>query len=229
MKDLNSNETEELKISEKKEKRHNPYEPDGFAGSVYSVVHDVVCILSVIVIMFVFAARLVGVSGISMNPTLVGEDEDMHTGGDYLILRSNFLCASYEQGDIVVACIPTFKEGEPIVKRVIATGGQTVSFENGEDGFLHVFVDGERQSEEHINEPMHDSGNGRNGYTVTVPENCYFLMGDNRNRSWDSRFDDVGMVDGRYIVGKALLLAFPGQDVWQENARDWGRIGSIYD
>ena len=212
----------------RKKKKESPFEPKGVSGTVYVLLHDVACILAAITFLFVFAARLVGVSGSSMYPTLVGGEEN-RSNGDYLVLQSNFLCSGYENGDIVVACLPQFQNGKPIVKRVIATGGQTVSFENGEDGFLHVFVDGECQSEEHINEPMHDFGNGRNGYTVTVPENCYFLMGDNRNHSWDSRFDDVGMVDGRYIVGKALLLAFPGQDVWQENARDWGRIGSIYD
>ncbi len=229
MDDLNINETVESKTPKKKEKKPNPYEPQGFAGSIYSVVHDVICILSIIVVAFVFVARLVGVSGISMNPTLVGEDKDLGTGGDYLILRSNFLCSDYEQGDIVVACIPYFQEGEPIVKRVIASGGQTVSFRQEEDGFLHVYVDDVRQSEDRINEPMHAVGNARDGYTVTVPENCYYLMGDNRNHSWDSRYDDVGMVDGRYIVGKALLLTIPGQNIWEENARDWSRIGNIYD
>ena len=72
-------------------------------------------------------------------------------------------------------------------------------------------------------------GCGMDGESFTVPEGCYFLMGDNRNHSLDSRFSEVGMVDGRYILGKAWGIVFPGQDVLQNNARDLGRIGSVYD
>lgn len=225
---------ETLKIvNQKPQKRHvkepNPFEAGGFAGTVYSMLHDMVCILAVIVVFFVLAARLVGVSGRSMYPTLVGEDRDEHTTGDYLILRSNFLSSTYEQGDIVVACVPTFKDGEPIVKRVIATGGQTVSFRIGDDLQMHVYVDDVLQSEDYINEPMDPYGQIAGSFSETVPEGHYFLMGDNRNHSADSRDPDIGMVDGRYIVGKAFWLVFPGQDSNNEKKRDLKRIGDIYD
>lgn len=214
----------------KAKKAPDPFEAKGFTGTVYSVVHDVVCMLSVIVVTFVLAVRLVGVSGSSMYPTLVGENEMVGNFGDYLILRSNFLCTSYEQGDIVVACVPSYENGKPIVKRVIATGGQTVSFRIGVDDLcMHVYVDGEKQPEDYINEPMLPWGIPSDGYSVQVPEGCYFLMGDNRNDSKDSRSPEVGMVDGRFIAGKALWLLFPGQDTQQGNARNWKRIGDIYD
>ena len=162
-------------------------------------------------------------------PTLVGKSEEESTTGDYLILRSNFLSSTYEQGDIVVACVPTFKNGEPIVKRVIATGGQTVSFRIGDDLQMHVYVDDVLQSEDFINEPMDPYGQIAGSFSETVPEGHYFLMGDNRNRSADSRDPDIGMVDGRYIVGKAFWLVFPGQDSNNEKKRDLKRIGDIYD
>lgn len=213
----------------KNKKKDNPFEPKGFAGSVYVMLHDMVAILAVIVVVLVLLARLVGVSGSSMYPTLVGASESSEAKGDYLILRSNFISSAYAQGDIVVASVPSFQNGKPIVKRVVAVGGQTVSFRMGDDSFLHVYVDGVLQSEDHINEPMEVRSGAGDGYTVTVPEGCYFLMGDNRNNSTDSRYADVGTVDGRYILGKALWLVFPGLDIRQGNTRDWSRLGNIYD
>lgn len=220
---------EQQSMKQKKEKKPNPYEPKGLAGTIYVMLHDMVCMLAVIVVVFVFAARLVGVSGSSMYPTLVGAQERLGTHGDYLVLRSNFLSSSYRPGDIVVASVPSFEDGKPIVKRVIAQGGQTVSFREEDDGYLHVYVDGVRQPEDQINEPMLARGSGSDGYSALVPEGCYFLMGDNRNNSTDSRYPEVGMVDGRYIVGKALWLVFPGQDSQKNNARDLSRFGDIYD
>ena len=229
MKEMESIKIVNQKPKKKQESEPNPFEAGGLAGSVYSMLHDLVCILAVIVVLFVLAARLVGVSGSSMYPTLVGQDKDRRNAGDYLLLRSNFLSSDYEQGDIVVACVPTFKDGEPIVKRVIATGGQTVSFRIGEDLQMHVYVDDVLQSEEFINEPMSPYGVVSGGFSATVPEGHYFLMGDNRNHSADSREANIGMVDGRYIVGKAFWLVFPGQDIYDEMKRDLKRIGDIYD
>ena len=71
----------------KKKKKDNPFEPKGFAGSIYVMLHDMVAILAVIVIVLLLAARLVGVSGSSMYPTLVGARESEEAKGDYLILR----------------------------------------------------------------------------------------------------------------------------------------------
>lgn len=215
-------------LREKRQKKENPFDPKGLRGTIYMLLHDMVCILAAITVLFVFVARLVGVFGSSMYPTLVGAQEN-GTVGDYLVLRSNVLSGQYKQGDIVVACVPGFKEGEPIVKRVVAVGGQTVSFRSDVSGHLHVYVDGELAPEDRINEPMEARGMGRDGVTLHVPEGCYFLMGDNRNNSTDSRYTDVGMVDSRYIVGKALWLLFPGQDSRKSNAQDWSRFGEIYD
>ena len=219
----------QFKDKDPKKKKDDPFEPKGLAGTVYFLLHDIVSILAVIVVGFVFAARLVGVSGYSMYPTLVGAKESVEAKGDYLILRSNVLVSTYQQGDIVVACVPSFQNGKPIVKRVVAVGGQTVRFEGDAEGYQHVYVNDVLQSEEHINEPMEIRGPYGNGYSFTVPEGCYFLMGDNRNNSTDSRNDDVGMVDGRYIVGKALWLIFPGEDSMNGNVRAWSRIGDLYD
>ncbi|MEA4965280.1 MAG: signal peptidase I [Oscillospiraceae bacterium] len=167
-------------------------------GEFHNVLHDFVVILAVITVLFVFVIRLVGVSGPSMTPTLLN--------GEYVALLSNFLSDSYKQGDIVVATIPTFDDSQPIVKRVIATAGQTVDidFTDGE-----VRVDGELLEESYINELTLSNYDDGLTYPVTVPEGCVFLMGDNRNHSTDSRYAPIGCVSTEYILGKVILRIYP--------------------
>ena len=146
-----------------------------------------------VVLIFTFVLRTATVSGTSMVPTL--------SNGDRLIISDLF----YEpaQGDIVVVA-PGVYEDHPLIKRVIATEGQTVDidFDKG-----IVTVDGVALDEPYINEPTYLSEGME--FPATVPENCIFVMGDNRNNSKDSRDPSVGMVDVRYVVGRELLRIFP--------------------
>ena len=79
----------------------------------------------------------------------------------------------------------------------------------------------------YIRETMTATGYRTLDFPVTVPEGCYFAMGDNRNNSADSRYPDIGMIDGRYIVGKALMVVLPGQDCYAGNTRSWSRFGTV--
>lgn len=221
---------------EQPEQKKKKDEPKGFAGTVYTLGHDLLYVLAAVIVVFTFFARLTGVHGTSMNPTLYGVDDNGKGSGDYLILLSNVLYSDYRQGDIVVAVVPSFDETKPIVKRVIATPGQTIEVKQAQDDdgttVYHVYVDGVQQDESFVNggrmERNYFQGEG-SGNTlslnkpVTVPENCYFLMGDNRDNSHDSRWRDIGMVDRQYIVGKALTIILPGG----EGQRDWSRIFSL--
>lgn len=220
---------EEQKIEAKEKQTKKKDEPGGLAGSVYMLLHDLLYILGAITIIFVFAIRLVGVKGSSMYPTLVGENQrnGQTYRGDYLALLSNTLCDDYKYGDVVVACVPTFDDGKPIVKRVIATEGQTVSIQPEIDGTYSVWVDGLKLQETYIREPMVYGGHWWETSSVVVPEGCYFCMGDNRNNSHDSRAKEIGMIDGRYIVGKAMIVALPGEDSEQNGKFTFGRIGAL--
>ena len=141
--------------------------------------------------------------------------------GDYLLLVSNLLYPDPKVGDIVVVSKQTYDDGAPIVKRVIAAEGQIVDidFENG-----IVYVDGLPIEEEYINTPT----NRQEGmsFPLIVEKGCYFVMGDNRNNSRDSRSPDIGQIDRREILGKAILLMLPGTDGGLRQ-RDFSRIGVI--
>lgn len=165
-----------------------------------------------VVLVFTFLIRLIGVDGHSMVPTL--------QNGDRLLVLSSLLDSDYKYGDIVVLREESFLE-EPIVKRVIATEGQTVDidFEAGV-----VYVDGEALDEPYINEPTYMEEGTE--FPLTVPEGCIFVMGDNRNHSSDSRDSRLGTVDTRCVLGKAVFLAFPGADD-VTGKREFGRIGLI--
>ena len=96
----------------------------------------------------------------------------------------------------------------PIVKRVIAVGGQTVDidYQTGT-----VYVDGEALDEPYLNEPMEEPWY-EDLTSVTVPEGSVFVMGDNRNHSNDSRDVTLGTVDERYVLGRAVCVLLPFQN-----------------
>nr|WP_317284414.1 MULTISPECIES: signal peptidase I [Oscillospiraceae] len=180
---------------------------------LYEWVQALVCSVLTVVLVFTFGIRLIGVDGHSMVPTL--------QDGDRLLVTTSLLSGDYEYGDIVIIQKGSFAGGEPIVKRVIATGGQTVDidFETGA-----VYVDGTLLEEDYINElTFVEEGTE---FPLTVPEGSIFVMGDNRNHSSDSRDASLGTVDTRYVIGRAVLLAFPGADE-TTGKRDFGRIGLI--
>lgn len=162
-------------------------------GDLFDWLQCIVTALVACVLIFVFIGRTIGVVGSSMVPTL--------EQGDRLIISKLFYTP--QQGDIVVLQKDSFAD-YPLIKRVIATEGQTVDidFDAGV-----VYVDGVALDEPYTAEPTVV----REDFDepVTVPEGCIFVMGDNRNRSTDSRTDSIGCVDTRLIMGKALLRLTP--------------------
>jgi len=178
--------------------------------AVLSYLHDVVFLLAGALLVFLLLFRIVVVSGSSMQDTLVN--------GDYVLLLNNIFCGDPKQGDIVVVGKKSFKDGEPIIKRVIATEGQTVTIKNGQ-----VMVDGVVLEEDYLDpdvvtltaEPM----------SVTVEEGHIFCLGDNRGVSKDSRSSEIGQIDCREVLGKAILNFLPRSVTG--NGFDFGRFGGI--
>lgn len=176
-----------------------PEEADKVNG-LYDWVETIVFSLAVVAVLCTFVFRVIGVGGVSMKNTLNAE---VVNEKDYVdrVLISNFNYTP-KRGDIVV--VSTKAVSIPIIKRVIAVGGDTVDI----DFSAHtVSVNGEVLDEPYIKEPTEETGDVK--FPVTVPKGHVFVMGDNRNDSYDSRYSAVGTVDVKNIMGKAFLRIYP--------------------
>lgn len=204
----------EVVIEESVEETANISNRKGWQKNILSYLHDLVFALVSILLVFMFLLRMVIVSGPSMKQTLLD--------GDRLILLSNVLYKNPKYGDIVVASKDSFKDGEPIIKRVIAIEGQKVNidFEKG-----IVYVDDIPLDEPYTNTPT----NLMEGtiFPLIVEEGCVFVLGDNRNDSLDSRSFEIGQIDKRELLGKVIFLAIPGVDE-ETGKRDLDRIGVLW-
>lgn len=172
-------------------------------------VESLMIAVVVVGIIFTFIFRIVTVSGTSMHPNLQNNDR--------IIVSSWFY--KPQPGDVVVLK-KTVGLNEPIVKRVIATEGQTV-YIDGEKG--DVYVDGKKLDEtEYLGDMKTYLPNSADALLempeggLTVPAGCIYVLGDNRDVSLDSRYEKVGMVDTRYVLGKAQFTLFP-----------FGRFGGV--
>lgn len=162
-------------------------------SELYEWIESAVMAVIFVILLFTFAARTSVVSGSSMIDTL-------HGGDMLLISRLGF---SAEQGDIVVVTKP-YEDNKPIIKRVIATEGQRVDIDFVEGV---VYVNGEALDEPYTHTPTNKRYDME--FPVTVPQGHVFVMGDNRNGSYDSRATEIGFVDTRYVLGKVYLRIFP--------------------
>ncbi|MDE7364965.1 MAG: signal peptidase I [Ruminococcus sp.] len=186
---------------------------------IIEIAESTIATIFVVVLIFTYILHPVNIVGHSMLPTLnlTAKDEDT----DKIFMSTVFFDVKY--GDILVidkmenylldssgnAYIPESSAiNECIIKRVIAVGGQTIDIRDG-----HVYVDGEMLNEPYINEPDSTADLSDSAFTgqypITVPDGYYFVMGDNRNHSTDSRARSVGLIKKDQIYGKALVKYYP--------------------
>lgn len=181
--------------------------------NLYEWVQALVFSVLSVVLIFTFFVRLIGVDGSSMVPTL--------HNGDRLVVVDASVGGGCRRGDIVVLRKQSFLK-EPIVKRVIATAGQTVDIDFSTGS---VYVDGELLEEDYISElTFLPEGTA---FPLTVPAGRIFVLGDNRPHSTDSRDTRLGTVDERCVLGRAVFLLFPGGDA-RDGGRDFSRVGAIH-
>ncbi len=178
--------------------KQNEIAPAGkFAKAVYDVTDSFKGAVIAAFIIFSLAFRVVGVEGDSMNPTL--------NSGDWLAVGSVSI-SGFKAGDIVVVTQP-WERNVPIIKRVIAVGGDTVDI-----NFVthQVIVNGKVLDEPYIAQPTSLKYDVE--FPLVVEEGKLFVMGDNRNNSVDSRSSAIGLVDERYVLGKAVMRILPAGD-----------------
>ena len=160
---------------------------------IYETFESIMVSLVVITLIIVFAFRAVSVDGDSMLPNLHDQERLITTNLFY----------TPEKGDIVVLD-KNNALGKPIIKRVIATEGDTIRIEYKTGD---VYVNDELLIEEYILEKINPADKA--DLEMTIKEGYVFVMGDNRNDSTDSRSEVIGQVNTKNILGKAMFRIYP--------------------
>ena len=178
------------KSKNKKEKKEKPKKSMKQEIFEWVMVFVVAAALAFVVRTFIFEP--VRVDGSSMLNTLTDSDFMIATKFDYLL-------GDPDRFDIVICDYPNTDDGKYRVKRVIGLPGETIELRAGE-----LYVDGE-----HVAQDFDMTENETYFGPLTVPEGCYFVMGDNRNNSKDSRSPMVGPLKRSQIKGHVRCVVFP--------------------
>lgn len=208
--------TEESKVKNEKidKKKFEVVNPDGAASGVFDWIRCVIFAIVIVVFCLTFFVRIVEVDGTSMMDTLSNQDKVIVTDLFYTPHNDDIIVISHAQD-----------YSKPIIKRVIATEGQTVKLDFKNE---KIFVDGIELSEPYIKGTTF-SGIGSiediekvitpdDGGNFVIPEGKLFVMGDNRGVSMDSRNPKIGLIDVNNVIGKAQVVVFP-----------FNHIGYLYD
>lgn len=166
----------------------------GLTLLVFDVVDSLKTSILIVLLLFTFVFRAVGVEGTSMVPTL--------NDGDWLAVTAVQI-KPVRRGDIVVVTQP-WDRNVPIIKRVIGVEGDLIyiDFQKGD-----VYVNKQKLDEKYIYQKTHLRYDVE--FPVIVPEGCVFVMGDNRNDSLDSRSGKIGFINKNYILGKTIIRIHP--------------------
>ena len=144
------------------------------------------------------------VKGSSMEP-------NFNHGDLVFINKLSTSIGSPDYGDVVICKLDEGSGYENIIKRVIGLPGDEIDIVENPDEYVYdLYVNGEYIEEDFLGEPMMTCGNIE--YPFEVPENSYFVMGDNRNESLDSRRESVGAIHKDDLMGKVVLRLYPFSD-----------------
>jgi len=164
-----------------------------FLKELYSFTKEIVITILVVFFIITFVVQPTTVDGHSMNPTLQNQDQ-------LLIEKVSQRFSGIERYDIIV--FPYEQENKYFIKRVIGMPGETIDIVDG-----LVYIDGEVLDEPHDFDLITEYGSDT--LPLTIPEGHYFVLGDNRNHSKDSRYSSVGFIAEDDILGKAFVRLWP--------------------
>lgn len=159
----------------------------------WSVEIAIVLVMAFVLVYFV--GLRTSVVGSSMSDTLEAGDE-------ILVNRFVYKVTAPKRGDVIVFLPNGNKKSHYYVKRVIGVPGDTIQIKNG-----ILYVNGEEYKETPERDKMDEAGLAKE--EITVGEDEYFVLGDNRNNSEDSRYANIGNVKREYIIGKVWLIVSP--------------------
>lgn len=158
------------------------------------------CVLGAVWFVITFVGQRTEVEGASMENTL-------HNGDNLIVDKLSYRFHDPERFDIIVFPFQ-YQSNTYYIKRIIGLPGETVQIM--EDG--SIYINGEKLEEAYGREVIQPDTIGRAAEPVTLGDDEYFVMGDNRNNSSDSRTDIVGNIKREDIIGKAWLRIWPLAD-----------------
>lgn len=186
---------------EKKEKLEDVAEEKSIGRELVELLIRVIVILVICYIVVTFVGQRTVVSGSSMNPTLNDQD-------NLIVDKLSYRFRDPERFDIIVF---RYQDDRYFIKRVIGLPGETVQIIDG-----YVYINGKRlEQDRYGNELMTHAG--RAVEPIVIGENEYFVLGDNRNGSKDSRLDEVGNVGKEKIEGRAWIRVWPFDKIGKLN------------
>lgn len=165
---------------------------------VFSTIIYLGIVLAATVLFICFVAQRTTVSGNSMYPTL-------HNGDNLIVDKISYRVRDPQRFDIIVFPY-RYEKNTYYIKRIIGLPGETVQI----DSLGNIYIDGEVLDEDYGYETIQDPGSAAEPITLSNDE--YFVLGDNRNHSEDSRYPDVALIHRDEIVGRAWIRVFPFQD-----------------
>ena len=185
---------EEINLNQEPTSPATPENKNSLLGNILDYVELFVIAVLAVLILFSFGVRVCTVDGESMRETLQDRQQ---------LLTTNFFYTP-STGDIIV-----FQETEvhdkPLVKRVIATGGQHLQID---PATKTVKVDGVELDEDYVY-LIGGSYYNQQPIDIVIPDGWLFVMGDNRNNSDDSRNNHIGVIHESQIIGKVILRFSP--------------------